>query len=477
VAKKHEVFLARMSLDVKRAEILKLEEKATRKERALQESQDMLDEDRRRFEELLQSREKKQLAAMKNAEEMSKKKLDKLHRIKQLKCQLSALQSDIAKLREQKDDCMGLKSFLEVLMPQEWKDAKNDEKRERQSLRKKAWVNSKLQVSNEQMRLEIQNEEKALEEKMHETLRGRRRQKTEIEEEQKEREKELEARKRRIRKRYPTRDAVEAQYQSEFGDNSSSEDMPLYFKEPRQLIDVFTSMEEANLFLIQNSQDIEKSLEECQQQSLQTQHDGDLAREKMKFQIAALERQIQDERSKSLELRQKLAQQDSCSDQEDMIRSLCEKAEEVYSACGYEVEREPDTLQMLAAAEAKIEEFLGIFKDAEDLGFEKVVDRIEREAESNRRAMEKREKKEQADRKNQERVKASLRRSQTPIRKKTGKMIMYRSPPVNRTQRIVEEDSGYEEAVQEHKVFGIWTGKDGNHNPDAPVKDAPAKSA
>ena len=30
--------------------------------------------------------------------------------------------------------------------------------------------------------------------------------------------------------------------------------MPLYFQEPKQLLDIFTSLEESNLFLIQNSQ-------------------------------------------------------------------------------------------------------------------------------------------------------------------------------------------------------------------------------
>ena len=34
----------------------------------------------------------------------------------------------------------------------------------------------------------------------------------------------------------------------------STKEMPLYFQEPKQLLDIFTSLEESNLFLIQNSQ-------------------------------------------------------------------------------------------------------------------------------------------------------------------------------------------------------------------------------
>jgi hypothetical protein len=38
-------------------------------------------------------------------------------------------------------------------------------------------------------------------------------------------------------------------------DEASEEDeMPMYFKEPHQLLDIFTEYEETNLFLIQNSQ-------------------------------------------------------------------------------------------------------------------------------------------------------------------------------------------------------------------------------
>lgn len=168
----------------------------------------------------------------------------------------------------------------------------------------------------------------------------------------------------------------------------------------------------------------------------------------------------------------KIAQQDTASDQEALMKYLGEKALEVYSACGYEAERDPDTLQMLAATEAKLEEFLGIFDEAEGLGQGKLVETLEREAANERREMLKRMRKEQQDRKIEERLKASLQRSQAPIHKKTGKQIMYRSPPVYTAQRVVQEDDGYEEAVREHRVFGIWTGKDGAHNASEPMKPA-----
>ena len=39
----------------------------------------------------------------------------------------------------------------------------------------------------------------------------------------------------------------------------------MYFQEPTQLLNIFTALEEQNLFLIQNSQETEQALEELKQ--------------------------------------------------------------------------------------------------------------------------------------------------------------------------------------------------------------------
>ena len=42
---------------------------------------------------------------------------------------------------------------------------------------------------------------------------------------------------------------------------TEGEDMPLYFNDPHQLLDIFAALEEENLFLIQNSQETEQVCE------------------------------------------------------------------------------------------------------------------------------------------------------------------------------------------------------------------------
>merc|ERR1719443_404883 len=109
VEKKRDMFLIQMSLDVKKAEILKLDDKAKQKDEALKKSQQMLDEDITRFDAFLQNNDHKAHQAMKKAEEETKKKQDKLQKIKQLKSSLSLVHSDIAKHSEQKLECFKYK--------------------------------------------------------------------------------------------------------------------------------------------------------------------------------------------------------------------------------------------------------------------------------------------------------------------------------------------------------------------------------
>lgn len=77
VDKKRELFLTELDLDVKRAEILKLDDKARRKEEALKHSQRMLDEDTTRFETFLQQNDQNAHRKLQQQELLVKKKQEK----------------------------------------------------------------------------------------------------------------------------------------------------------------------------------------------------------------------------------------------------------------------------------------------------------------------------------------------------------------------------------------------------------------
>jgi hypothetical protein len=78
IAKKREIFLLQMSLDTKRAEIKKLEERARQREEALKKSEQMLEEDALRFDAFLKENDEKVQEAIKKAEVEAKAKQDKV---------------------------------------------------------------------------------------------------------------------------------------------------------------------------------------------------------------------------------------------------------------------------------------------------------------------------------------------------------------------------------------------------------------
>eukprot|EP00928_Gymnodinium_smaydae_P062620 TRINITY_DN46438_c0_g1_i1.p1 TRINITY_DN46438_c0_g1~~TRINITY_DN46438_c0_g1_i1.p1 ORF type:complete len:561 (+),score=222.98 TRINITY_DN46438_c0_g1_i1:104-1786(+) len=463
VAKKREMFLVQMSLDVKKAEILKLDERANQKEKALKNSQDMLEQDEKRFNEFLQTNDQKAHTAMKDAEDMTKKKQLKMQKIKGLKSQLSAIQSEIAKHSEQKGECFKYKGFLEKLTPPEWKDQMRVEKAERKKERKRLEVEAKLAMYEKQMQDEISAEERALEER---SRSDKPKSRADEAKEAKEREREMEVRRRRIRRRYPQRETVE----TEVEEVSSGEELPLYFEEPRQLLDIFTALEESNLFLIQNSQDTEQALEELDQKFTEIKRASDAEIGKRKQNISLLERQIAEERARCDELRSMLNHKRGSSEQKELLQEIAENVTEVHAVCGNAAEHDGDVEKMLRAIEAKLEEYLSALDDFEEQGFQAQVADLERRKEKDRREVGKRLRKEQADRKNEKRLKESLLRSQAPIKKKVGKQIMFRSAPLFQARRVVQEDDGYEEAVKEHDVFGIWLTKEGTPNAQPPQK-------
>lgn len=451
VEKKREMFLVQMSLDVKNAEIKKFIKKAAQKDEALKKSQQMLDEDVARFDTFLQNNDQKAHKAMKDAEEETKKKQDRLQRIKQLKSQLSAVQSEIAKHREQREECMKYKAFLEKLTPQDWKDQKAEEKVQRKLDRKRRWVDGEMAKHNDRMQKQLTEETLALEARMQEQSKGRRRNRREQEEALKEQEKQIEKMKERVKRKYPTEDAVAAEYI----EVSSGEEMPLFFTQPSQLLEVFTSLEEQNLDLIQLSQDKEQTLEEIQQKLNEKRRVMGSQLDKLQQSVDELEEGIKDEQVQCEALRQRTLKAGGASERDQMFEELTNKIIEVYTACGNETEHDPDPKQMLRAIEIKLEEHLTLLDEEEEEKPSQVEAHFKLK-ERERRVFVKNHRKEVTEQKNQKRLDQSLARSQMPVHKKVGKQLMFKSPPLLQARRIVVEDEGLEEAIKDHGVFGMY---------------------
>merc|ERR1719446_655634 len=238
IAKKLEMFLVQMSLDTKREEIRKLEEKAQMKEEALKKSELMLEEDAVRFDTFLKENDKRAHEAIKRAEKETKAKRDKVQEIKKLNQMIQMIQSDMSKQKEQLEDCLKHKTFLDSLTPPEWFQECAAAKQKRQDQKLQEW-----EESCNKARAEAEAKERAERERLEKE--GKVKKKSE---------------KAQTKIHLPPKPNFDGDVLT-----SSEEEMPMYFTLPKKLLDLFTALEESNLFLIQNSQETEQALEELKQ--------------------------------------------------------------------------------------------------------------------------------------------------------------------------------------------------------------------
>jgi len=435
IAKKREMFLVQMSLDTKREEIRKLEEKAQMKEEALQRSEQMLEEDAMRFDAFLKENDKKAHDAIKRAEEESKRKQEKTQEIKRLTQQIQALSSEMSKHRESLEDCMRYKQFLDMLTPPEWfqKHAaaqaalKEQKRKDQYDVKKKQWDKTRKAI--------LEAYKKGLEERRAERKKDRKRA-AEMEEEREKTEAELD-----IPPMPKLADEVVVGW--------VNEEPPMYFTETKQLMDIFASLEEQNLFLIQNSQETERTLEELRHAFKETKVNMDARTGVLDLQIADLASHIsvEEQRTKALMHKktaapvahEKTAENGiSQVDKERMLFDLNLKVRHVCEQCDLDVSSKPSTLFMLSQLESKLEVLLA---DIDKMPVDYVI-KVEKEKEKRRRERKREEQQQLQIRQQEERNRRAIERSMMAPKKRTGRQIMQRSKPVRKetTQTVDTRD-------------------------------------
>ena len=123
IAKKREMFLIQMSLDTKKAEIQKLDEKARLREDTLRAAERMLEEDAMRFDAFLKENDRRAHLAIRRAELETKDKQDKTLQVKRLKAEVERVEHEIQKADAQLKSCKKYKEFLDARTPPEHLEA------------------------------------------------------------------------------------------------------------------------------------------------------------------------------------------------------------------------------------------------------------------------------------------------------------------------------------------------------------------
>ena len=424
IAKKREMFLVQMSLDTKREEIRKLEEKAQMKEEALKKSELMLEEDAIRFDTFLKENDKKAHEAIKRAEMETKAKQEKVQEIKKLNQQIQLVQSEMSKLNEQLEDCMRYKNFLDSLTPPEWFEKQAKILAEKMREEQKRIKAEKIAEYHEKRRIALEKYEKAKKEEQEARERSPRSSKR--------------GKGTKLELKLPPAPIFDEAKLGEVGEA----ELPMHFTDPQQLLEIFTQLEEQNLFLIQNSQETEQALEELKQEFRDTRRRMDSKTKSLKENMEALQSQIRDEDAKAQHLRERRHLGSGGDAEEGLLRALNERVREVYERCGFDTGSTPATLTMLTDLEAKLE---GLLARIETMPQDYVV-KAEKVKESKRRERVRAERMAHQAKIYEEKLQKSIARSMQAPPKKIGKMVMFRSaPPTKRERKRDNEDKEEED--------------------------------
>jgi len=475
VQKKRQMFLVLMSLDVTKAEILKLEEKVRRREEALKKSQSMLDEDVTRFDAFLQTNDRKARKARKLVEAVTKKR-EMNAKIKQLKASVAQEESEITKLQEVQQLLKRYEDFLWQLTPQDWKDEKAAQKREKMEKMKDEWCalqredfrKREVEPEYERYVADVKAEMEAVRSKM--TVR-------QFEEDYAAGMALVEEYKTVLMRKCPSKEEFGKEWEEKIYPTIEDDPQEQYFKDSKQLMDILVMLEEKNLFLIQDAQSIEESIDEVNLHKKKNSEELESKIATLKSQIASLERVTRQEIKKSQKMQEQLQANAGTQVQDKKTEELREKIRTVYIQCGFEGTHDPDALKMLASIEAKLEELLKYLDQVETEGQvtrnvdgKEVVVReggsdlilqLERQLELERRQRLRQERLVEEQKKQEKRLQASLARSQAPVVRRVGKQIMFRSAPNVVKVRVRHDDSEDKENERTKQLFGFYLDKDG----------------
>eukprot|EP00981_Chlorochromonas_danica_P013086 scaffold5788_cov159-Ochromonas_danica.AAC.2 len=259
------------------------------------------------------------------------------------------------------------------------------------------------------------------------------------------------------------------------------EEVPMYFTEPQQLMDIFAALEEQNLFLIQNSQETERTLEELQHAFVETKVSMDAQTGVLQQQIDELQQQIANEDMKVKSLLSKrmtdsekpplpdkntigpgkdkfkltgnadtsAGSAQSQYEKEKLLADLNNKVRHVYETIGFDASTKPSTLFMLSQMESKLEVLL---QDIERMPTDYVI-KAEKEKEKRRRERKREEQQAQQEKAQEERNRRAIERSMQAPKKRAGRQVMYRSRPLRTEEKKAGDDENDKDNTDELKYL------------------------
>ncbi|CAE7939198.1 FAP100, partial [Symbiodinium sp. KB8] len=229
-----------------------------------------------------------------------------------------------------------------------------------------------------------------------------------------------------------------------FATESSGEDLPMYFTQPQQLLQLFADKEERNLFLITNKQEIEHQLEELRQEYRDTQAAMERQTRALEESKARLQERIAAEEEKMAALSDGLKGGGEGDESQVLLRIA-----DVYELCGGDLTSKPGPISMLTRLEGNLETLLAKMSGLPP----EYVKEKEKAMEDERRKVLRVEKAAADAADVQRRLENSIRRSQEPVKRRTGKPLMERSRPVRKRKQEERVDPDKLRELADMKYF------------------------
>ncbi|XP_032762007.1 cilia- and flagella-associated protein 100 [Rattus rattus] len=434
--KKRSMFLLQYALAMKHNEIQRLEMLATREENRLERAEKFLEKDASLFDEFLRENDRNSVQAMRLAEKETKIKTEKIVEIRELTAQITSIKSEISKFEDTLKHYKIYKDFLYKVSPKEWLDEQKEKrlalKRAKESTELKSILvgdkGSGIKSKPSSLWKEVHSLKKVTKfSRPGKTLSSSTQSLPQV--------------------GHPSQHSEldstlsSSTLPSQDETDSEGEELALYFTEPHQLLDVFTKLEEQNLSLIQNTQEMEETLDELNVTLKNTQIRMDREVNLLKQWITTMMISIskEEESAAELELKARVFHfGEYQGDQQDkMLESLNHKVLDVYRNCvGTQQEANLGTVQMLTVVEHQLDELLENLERVPQIKIEQVEKIKERE-----RRMRLREEKARMQKQLQEeRLQRARARAQAKIKKKRGRKLICRShPPVIKVKEVHEQ--------------------------------------
>ncbi|XP_012587532.1 PREDICTED: coiled-coil domain-containing protein 37 [Condylura cristata] len=445
IKEKRQAFLLQYAVDMKRSEIQRLEMLASKEEAELERAEKALEKDAALFDEFLRENDRSSVQALKMAEKETKAKMEKVFEIRDLTTQIMNIKSEISKFEDNLQHYKVYKDFLYKLSPKEWLE---EQEKKRLALKKAKEISGDSKESSAYSTpgdKEWQSHKKLS--KGHQGLRTGQAMVSINSTQQGSQSSQSSRSRQGSRGSLPSRlDLNGSTSAPSVLDDPDSEgelclqELALYFTEPQQLLDVFMKLEEQNLSLIQNTQEMEETLEELNFTLKNTQNRMDREVKQLKQWINTLMMSIakEEETAADLELKSRVFHfGEYKGGQEDkLLESLNRKVLSVYQQCmGARQDPNLGTVQMLTVIEHQLDELL---ENLERMPQYK-VEEAEKAKEKERRKRIRDEKLRLQKILQEERLQRARARVQAEIKKKRGRRLVCRSrPPASKTKEKVE---------------------------------------